>query len=510
MRYTTYAAIVIGSRNILLRVYTIQGSGIHLLDSVSHEYDLGREAYTRRYISLAQIEEICQVLEDLKGKLAEYGVDKFRCYGTSVIRRAANQLAVINHIRIRTGLKLVILGNSEIRFLMYKGIQLSGLDFDSIIQKNTAILDIGSGSVQVSLFDKKALYMTQNLDIGTARVRELLDIVERYSLNYVSVLEEYIEYEINAFKSSFLKDKLIKNVIVIGDESRNLNRIAPELNLADAVHYDQICYIFKKLKKASYQDIAFQYGLSMEEARMVLPSVIIYKLFLEQSKADTLFLCGTNLCDGSVVDYAQETKKAVTAHDFYQDIIASARYIGKRYRYNKNHAEYIRSLSLDIFDHSIKYHGLDRRDRLILEIAAILHDIGKFVNMNEPGRNGYQLILSTEIMGLSLRERREVAGIVLYSTEEIPEPGEGDVSFLGDAYLRIAKLTAILRLANALDRSHKQKFKTVSMARKGKELLITVESDQDMTLEAAIFEKKAEYFNEILGIRPVLRQKQTI
>ena len=142
-----------------------------------------------------------------------------------------------------------------------------------------------------------------------------------------------------------IKIKDIKNVIAIGDEIKNINRLIPELHLTDTMSYEQILYIYKKIKKASYQDIALKYGLSIEDARMVLPSVLIYKTFLERSKADTVYICATNLCDGSVVDYAQETKKIKLSHDFYQDIVASAKYIGKRYRYSKVHAQYITDFS---------------------------------------------------------------------------------------------------------------------------------------------------------------------
>ena len=114
--------------------------------------------------------------------------------------------------------------------------------------------------------------------------------------------------------------------------------------------------------------------------------------------------------------------------------------------------------SLEIFDKTKKFHGLTQRDRLILEISAILHDIGKYVNLNDPGKNGYQLIISTEIMGLSHREREEVANIVLYNTQELPDTDELDTAFWREEYLRIAKLSSILRLANALDRGHKQKL----------------------------------------------------
>ena len=474
MGISPYAAIVIGSKNMLMKVYEISGGkGFRTVDEIRYEYELGKEAYFTRKITFAQIEEICNVLMEFQQRMREYAITEFRCYATSAIRNAKNQVSVLNQIKIRTGVDVIMLSNSELRFLMYKGIQVLDIDFNKIIE------DIGSGSVQVSLFDKQALYMTQNLDIGTVKVRGFLESVENNVLDYISVLEEYIQYEFDMFKSGYLKDKDIKNVIAIGDEIKNINRLIPELHLTDTMSYEQILYIYKKIKKASYQDIALKYGLSIEDARMVLPSVLIYKTFLERSKADTVYICATNLCDGSVVDYAQETKKIKLSHDFYQDIVASAKYIGKRYRYSKVHAQYITDLALEIF-------------------------------LNDPGKNGYQLIISTEIMGLSHREREEVANIVLYNTQELPDTDELDTAFWREEYLRIAKLSSILRLANALDRGHKQKLEKCSMARKGKELIISLETNQDITLEITRFSKKAETFSEFTGITPVLKQKRAL
>lgn len=98
--------------------------------------------------------------------------------------------------------------------------------------------------------------------------------------------------------------------------------------------------------------------------------------------------------------------------------------------------------------------------------------------------------------------------MVRYNTEFLPETDRLESVFLREEYLRIAKLSAILRLANALDRGHGQKYQNRNIVRKGKELIITVESDQDITLEISLFEKKAKYFNEILGVKPVLKQKR--
>ena len=151
MGISPYAAIVIGSKNMLMKVYEISGGkGFRTVDEIRYEYELGKEAYFTRKITFAQIEEICNVLMEFQQRMREYAITEFRCYATSAIRNAKNQVSVLNQIKIRTGVDVIMLSNSELRFLMYKGIQVLDIDFNKIIEKNTAILDIGSGSVQVS------------------------------------------------------------------------------------------------------------------------------------------------------------------------------------------------------------------------------------------------------------------------------------------------------------------------------------------------------------------------
>ncbi|MDO4554137.1 MAG: exopolyphosphatase [Lachnospiraceae bacterium] len=508
MAYFTYGAIVVGSQEMSLKVYEVSPKiGIRQIDYVNQYMDISKDAYSKGKLDIRQVEIICENLLKFKEKLAEYNVRVTECMGTSAIRSLENREMIVHQIKLRTGYTLTVPSNSEMRLLMYKGITLKKEDFNKMIEKNTAILDIGSSSLQISLFDKQALTVTQNVRIGTFRTQNVFSNVEKNSLEYFSIVEEYIEYELNTFRSIYLKEKAIKNVIVIGDSSMNWNKIAPELGITDYLTQEQVTYLYKKLRKMTRKQIAMEYGVPYEVARYMLPSIIVYKNFLEQSKAEMIWLTRTNLCDGMVVDYAQRENKVLPAHDFDQDIVMAARNLAKRYRYNKAHTTFITELSLNIFDHTRRFHGLGKRERLLLELACLLHECGKFINMNEPGVNGYQLIMSTEIIGLSHRERRLLANIVLYNTTELPAYEEQHSYNVSD-YLLIGKLTAILRLANVLDRSHKQKLSDYTILRKGPELVITGTPMADMTLEASLLKEKADFFEEIYGIRPILRQKR--
>lgn len=507
MAYFTYGAIVVGSQEISLKVYEISGkTGIRQIDYVTQYLDISKVSYSNGKLSVEQIDAICAALIKFKDKLAEYNVKEVECKATSAIRRVKNRELVVHQIKLRTGFDLQVPSNSEMRLLMYKGIGLKGA-FHNIVQKNTAILDIGANTVQISLYDKQVLNVTQNIRIGALQTQNTLSSVEQSSLEYFSIMEEYINYEINTFRSIYMKDKAIKNVIAIGDSSLTWSKIAPELNITEYLNSEQVDYIYKKLRRATSKQIAIEYGISYEASRLLLPSIIIYKIFLNQSKAEMIWLTKTNLCDGMAVDYAEKTGKITAIHNFDQDIVAAAKNMAKRYRYNKNHTAFITEVALSIFDHTKKFHGLGKRERLLLELACLLHECGKFVNMDEPGVNGYQLITSTEIIGLSHKERRLLALIVYHNTIDLPSYEEMHAHET-EEYLMVAKLAAILRVANVLDRSHTQKLAGCTVARKGNELIITGSTSADITLETSLLRPKADFFEEIYGIRPVVRQKR--
>ena len=190
-------------------------------------------------------------------------------------------------------------------------------------------------------------------------------------------------------------------------------------------------------------------------------------------------------------------------HDFEQDIIACAQNISKRYMGSKKRSETLEKIALTIFDSMKKVHGLGKRERLLLRLAAMLHDCGKFISMMNLGECSYHIVMSTEIIGLSHTEREIVANVVKYNHADFDYPETVD-------YLTIAKLTAILRVANALDRSHKQKFKDIRTVLKDNRLVMTVASDADITLEKGLFKERADFFEEVFSVKPVIKQRKSL
>ena len=223
-----------------------------------------------------------------------------------------------------------------------------------------------------------------------------------------------------------------------------------------------------------------------------------------------MWLPGSTLCDGIVADYAEKNLKFLPSHDFTQDITWAAKCLATRYQCNEEHFTFVEKMACCIFDQMKKLHGLDKRDRLLLQIASILHSCGEFINMSSVADNSYNIILSSEIIGLSHSEREIVANLVKYNSEKFPIATNETGSLTKGQFITLCKLTAILQIANALDKSHKQKFDSIKITFKKNEMIMYADTLNDITLEQGLIVKKAYFFEEVYGIQPILKQRRSI
>ena len=511
MAIQTFAAINVGSYDTTIKIYqVIPRKGYKLLDTAAQHLELGADTYASGELSNETVDQLCDILQGFQLKMTEYNVKEYRAYATSAVREAANCELALDRIQTRTGIRVKTVSNSEHRFMMYEAIADSLQDFDKITSKNTAVLDVGAGSIQITLFDKQKISATQNISIGALRVRENLSGLDTSALHMEGVMQEYIENELTTFDTYYLKDKEIKHVIGVGEGIHALAGMLPQMQVGDTINAQQLDYICKKLENHTPLAIAEKYGISYDKAAILAPAALIYKLLLAKAKAEVIYLVDVTFCEGMVVDYMDSTKKLTLGHDFQSDIVASAESIAKRYRCNKLHCQRVKETSLLIFDNMKAFHGLDKRARLQLELASILHDCGKFVNMNHVADNSFHIVMSTEILGISHQERQEVAYICKYNTEKLPTYEALQEHLSVEQYSKIAKLAAILKVANAMDRSHKQKIHKFTISIKNKQLIIMADTVHDIALESGLFESKADFFEVVYGIRPVLRQRRSI
>lgn len=138
---------------------------------------------------------------------------------------------------------------------------------------------------------------------------------------------------------------------------------------------------------------------------------------------------------------------------------------------------------------------MKERERLLLRMAVMLHDVGKYISLNNVADSSYNIIMSNEIIGLSHIEREMVALIAKYNTAVLPSYDElvMESSLSAEQYLTVSELTAIVRLANALDRSHLQKIQSIRAVLKERELHLSLTVDRDFTLEQGLCQDKLDF-----------------
>lgn len=521
MAIKLFAAIDVGSFELELGIYEISvKTGIRRVDHLRHVIALGRDTYKNGKISYELMDEMCQVIKEFTQVMQAYKVIGYRAYATSAMREAKNNQIVLDQIRVRTGIEVQVISNSEQRFISYKAIASKDAEFNKIIQKGTAIVDVGFGSMQVSLFDKDALISTQNLMLGVLRIRELLGDIQVNPKMQNTLIEEMVDNELNKFRKVYLKEREIKNLIGIGESILYLSRVTPGGRPVEKITAEEFRKFYGRIEEMSLDQIQERFGVNAEYAALLIPAVIIFKRVLEMTGAEMVWVPGIRLCDSIAAEYAEESKAIKFNHDFSEDILAASRNMAKRYKCHGPHTNHMEKYVLDIFDSMKKYHGMEKRERLLLQIAAILHACGKFISMRKPSESAYNIIMSTEIIGLSHMEREIVANVVRYNgvefdynqvrlNEDLFRNTKGEISH-EDITILVAKLTAILRLANSMDRSHKQKLSDSRMSVKDRRLVVTTSYEGDITLEAVAFEQKAVFFEEIFGIRPILKHKRRL
>ena len=310
-------------------------------------------------------------------------------------------------------------------------------------------------------------------------------------------------------KRLIIKDYRVKHVIVLGEEIATLLNAVNASKNRESFTVSQFEKFYFKLMRSKEEDISKKYNIPYETATVLKPSMIIFKILVELLGGEVVWASNVGLCDGILADYVRSHHMVKNTHDFTEDIISITRQVAEHYESDMNHTQNVEQLSLAIFDSIRKISGLDQRDRLLLQAAAILHDCGKYVNMMHGTDNTYYLVLNTEIIGLSESEKRIVANVIRFNSNgEVPEY-EGVSSELDHMdYVRMLKMAAILRLANGMDRSHLQRIQDVRVTVKDNELKIMANTIYDITLEQGMMERRAHFFEQIYGLRPMLRQKR--
>ncbi len=504
----TFASIYLGSNELVMTVYEISRSrGLKQIDLLRTSVDVMRDIYAVGRVLPKTMEELISTLQDMKKTAETYRCDEIRLVCSDALEKASNSMFVLDRIRVSVGLIMHLLSNSEHRFLSYQAAACRP-DFAEKVAGTAIMVDLSGASMQMTLFCDGKICSTQHLMFGVSSVAKQLEQLNR-KLDRKEQVGEILHKELDYFLNMFVEGREVDTLILLGENVPMILRylgLGEQGALFSAEEYRTQLLAVEPSKVFAILDAG---GYLAESAGLLEAFLLIHEVMAQAIHAKNVYIPGASINSGIASEYAFNAKLMKPPHDFEQDVINAAWAISRRYSSYQPHLEAMEELVTMIFDAMKKYHGMTKRDRLLLRVAAILHDCGKYISIANSAACSYMIIMSSEILGLTHAER-ELVAMVVAANRGSAMFEEADLSRVSrDDYIRIRKMLSILQVASALDRSHKQKFRNVSLSVRDGQLIIVIETKKSITLEKGIFEERAAAFEEVFAIRPVIRERQS-
>lgn len=504
-----FGIIHVGSEQVSLQIVEYTSlQEVRIVERACTTVSLGEETFKTGRISFAAVKELCELLKGYRRIMNEYGVKDYRLVATTAIREAANQQYIIDQIKVKTGFTVEVVDMMQEIFhkyiALYRTIEAEGLAGE---EEAILFVDISSGGLAFILYQGGRIVYQQNIHIGALRIKESFEKYQRESVHFPQALTEYIDSTIELVGTK-LSPYRIKYLVLSGAETSLLLKLLgrDEGARLSYLAVDQFHQLYERVKYLGLAQLMRDFNLNEHRAEMVLPTVTLYQQILNLSNAAQIIVSNAQFNDGLAIAHIGDKTgdKWLTTID--EQIVSFAWALGQKYMHDPLHAASVETTALMLFDRLARVHGLGKRERFQLKVAAILHDIGKYVNLRRHYFYSYRLIVSSDILGFSDEERALMANIAYYHSKGTPSPADGNFAALSPAQrLTLAKLAAIIRLADAIDRSHLRKAVVRDVALVGEDFVITLGAERDMSLEEWTFADKAEYFENVFGLKPVLK-----
>jgi exopolyphosphatase/guanosine-5'-triphosphate,3'-diphosphate pyrophosphatase len=245
-------------------------------------------------------------------------------------------------------------------------------------------------------------------------------------------------------------------------------------------------------------------GLDPRRADLVVSGAILLDVVLRQLGADELTLCEFSLREGVVLDYIRRHRLEIERIEQYPDIRRrSVIELAQRCTYAAEHAAQVSRLATALFDQTRRVHGLDDRVRELLDLAGLLHDTGEHISYERHHRHSYYLIKNGDLRGFEPDEIEMLALAARYHRRGTPKRSHPGFGTLPRASRRAVRwLSAMLRLAEGLDRSRAQLVREVTLTPHGDEWTLQVSAHGDVELEQWAAQRHAGALEALLG-RPL-------
>ena len=496
-------ALHIGASSVSMMVAERADDGsLTPVDFLEQPAPVARDIFRNGVVSASTTERVVSIIKGYQKSLAELGLDPHgvtRAVATNILSEATNHETFMNRIRIACGLKIGTIDDGEMTRLIYLKTRRRLLNLPAMRKDTTLVLHVGPGNTRALLFQNGLITRYTSYRMGTHRTREAVEGSHAEGSTLLRVIREHAYGNLAQIRFDY-SDVTLDGLVVIGYEIQSV--------VGALTSSGQVCSI-KALRQftadaANISDVELvkRFQLDYQTAEALIPALEINLAVAETLKLREVHIPTSEYEQGLLHDLlvSQELTGA-----FAGEVLRSARILAQRYQSDPSHGEHVGNLCARFFESLADLHQLGAHDALLLQVAAILHEVGTYVSPRAHHKHSEYLILNSEVFGLDRLDVTIVALVARYHRHSGPRLDHPSYAALStDDRIRVCKLAALLRVADALERTHAQRVASLEIRRESGKLRIRLPGLADAAVERLAMATKADLFEQVFGLAVII------
>ena len=500
------AVIFLGADAVSMMVAEQNEGDTRVLDVLSQPVELAHDVFNGSCITRDTMDRCVQIAQGYNELLAEYRLAapvEVRLLATNILLDVRNLDTLVNRLQITCGMQLEVMDDGEMTRLLYLNTRALLDKHEELTTKRVLVLHAGPGNTRFLLFDKGRISYYASYRMGAHRTgiaigdaTEMAGTESESSLirEHIRGIMEQVNYDI--------EDDLPEPPDALVIYGPDFHVISSPLAQGDQVSIDSLTRLAHEISATPPSQRPARYKEDYASVCALLPAALIYLAVARDFEPRSIMFPAEefshaflrNLMPGRHDDLALE-----------EEVVHFSVLLANHYRVDKAHGQQIRRLTMTLFDQLQDLHGLTRHDRLLLKVAAILHEVGSYINPKKHHQHSQYIILNSEIFGLSRADVEVVGLLARYHRHGAPTIAEPTYALLNQAdRLRVQKLAALLRVAEAMERAHSRRIRCFSVRTNARRLELLVPDVSDLTLENLALRTKGALFTDIFGYDIIL------
>ncbi len=495
-----FASIDVGSNaSRLLVVESESADEMSELASIRRPVRMGHSVFLTGRLDPKAIDGCVKVLREFRRKIEELEVDEVRAVVTASARDAENASILLERAR-DAGVELEAIDGTEEARLVKVAVETR----IPLATTRALLCDLGGGSLELSEVHHDEVRFSASLDIGTVRLLEsFLDHGKAVTKAQETVLVEYIERVLAPVAQSFMR----RSYELVAGTGGNFDTIAQLAGIPGralpTIDVNAARKLLARMKKMTAVARRERFGLRPDRADVIVPALYALVAVADLARTDEIVAPGVGLKEGIASELVEKHFRVWDPKIDEHIATRAAIQLGRRYHFDELHATQVDRIATQLFDRLVSVHQLGEEDRVLLRVAAITHDIGDFVEPAAHHKHTQYILEHSDIMGLSPELRVVVGCIARYHRRADPSPKHESYGGLAaEDQRKVRKLSALLRIADALDRGHRSKVQKLDITVSAREVSLKASGREDLSLEVWTAVRKAALFEQTFK-RPV-------